>query len=110
MKTILLTLFVALAGMASAQTGPKPDSLKRDSVVTGLAPKDVAGFYPNPFTDHVHIDATFDMMDVIDTKGRIVLTSKNTREVSVASLPSGIYYFTYVIAGKLVHQKMIKRE
>ena len=48
--------------------------------------------FPNPGTSIIHIDAPLAVnVSVMSTDGKIVFEQKNTNEINVGMLPSGMY-------------------
>ncbi|MDR1653647.1 MAG: leucine-rich repeat protein [Prevotellaceae bacterium] len=53
--------------------------------------------YPNPATDIVHIDGTFDIVYIYDEQGRLALAT-NEKDISVSNFAHGIYIFKTTLA------------
>lgn len=48
--------------------------------------------YPNPTTERLFFSKMVNDVKIISSDGRIILTKKNTNEVDVSSLPTGVYF------------------
>lgn len=67
-------------------------------------------FYPNPVNDRLHIynPEQFQLAEILDSRGKTVLTLVKPTEIELSHLPTGIYFLKLTSTEKSFTQKIIK--
>ncbi len=65
--------------------------------------------FPNPVQKYIYLESNIDEVSIFDNKGRLVLKTKNCKEINVSNLNIGIYIVQMRVNGKLNSQKIIIR-
>ncbi len=53
-------------------------------------------YYPNPATDFVMINAEFEEYEILDLKGRVIVTGGSTNQINLSSISTGVYLLRIV--------------
>ncbi len=66
--------------------------------------------YPNPVADVLHIDTPGNIIEVqiYNISGALISTTKNSKHISVAHLPKGVYTLKAITAQGAYNQKIVK--
>lgn len=68
--------------------------------------------YPNPVTGQLFVGkiaTPVHGISIFSLEGKLLLSSKNTQKIDMASLPSGLYLVQIVVDGKINIQKVLKK-
>ncbi len=68
-----------------------------------------AGFYPNPASDQIIIEAPSDLnhVDILDLSGKQVMRSSD-REITIAELPAGVYLVRICLNKSVASHRLVK--
>ena len=75
------------------------------------ADQSVLNIYPNPTEDSLHFETSLQDFNwtILNSEGRILAKGKNDKEISISSLPSGIYHLYIRNNRSFISQKFIKK-
>ena len=65
--------------------------------------------YPNPTSDIVHIDTNiqYNSIELYDILGKRIFSIKNTNNIDVSKLKSGLYLFKITIGKQVLIKKLV---
>jgi hypothetical protein len=128
---IQLSKFSAFQNSGSSNSGPDPlkvcydlsvpnhrleSNILNSSLCVTLSSNDVTTniliptVYPNPATNRLKI-LTYDYAEeysVIDLSGRVILVGKETNEIDISAISSGMYIISYKLNGEYFLEKFVK--
>lgn len=64
--------------------------------------------YPNPACDELNIDGEYELLEIYNTLGKLMLTANGDSKVDVSSLGGAVYIVKVYDAGKMFTSKLIK--
>jgi hypothetical protein len=64
--------------------------------------------YPNPTKDIIQLDRNYQLIQVVNAFGQVVLKYNNTKSINLISLPAGIYHLELQIDSNTKFVKIIK--
>ncbi|XOV68000.1 MAG: choice-of-anchor J domain-containing protein [Fluviicola sp.] len=79
-----------------------------DPVSLEESPKLQVQFGPNPTSDHVYFNMKLDAIDIYNVSGGLVTSFKDCKQLSIADLPSGMYWMELRRGNAVIREKIIK--
>lgn len=117
-EQVVLTLINATSGLAYDIRNHTFVIIDNDTIGIGIDDQDVVQtkVYPNPCTDIVYIDASYNITDVniSNISGQIVfrqdkIESGTILPIHTATWPAGIYVISIHVDGRVIHKRIIKQ-
>lgn len=71
-----------------------------------IVKSDLINIYPNPASDYVFVNQEFEMIELYDITGKIVLKEFNNNKINVSDLNTGLYILKINFEGKTLEQKL----